>query len=247
MAVVFAAACCVFPGGIAIAQDTTSPTGPAAAPLVDPASGQLAAFSTLFNTSPIINSLILALSVVALLLFLYFLLTIRTAVLAPATLVDDLTKLIVAGRFDEAASVCRNHHRVFLASVVQRCVENAGKEHSVILDMIDSEGRRRADIVWNRISYLADVSNVAPMLGLLGTVIGMIKAFASMKFEAVSAASGVLTDSIGQAMSTTMFGLIVAILALIFYAVVKGRTTRTLADVEQIVHSLADHVKRGRA
>ena len=46
-------------------------------------------------------------------------------------------------------------------------------------------------------------------------------------------------------MATTMFGLIVGILALVFYSLVKARTTRALAEVEQVAHSIADHIKQG--
>ncbi|MFW6058808.1 MAG: MotA/TolQ/ExbB proton channel family protein, partial [Phycisphaeraceae bacterium] len=127
---------------------------------------------------------------------------------------------------------------------VQRCVDNAGKGHSIIMDMLDTEGRRRADIVWNRISYLADVSNVAPMLGLLGTVMGMIKAFFGLEREAGNVDAGVLSQGVAEAMSTTMFGLMVGILALVFYSIVKARATRTLAEAEAAVHSITDHLKR---
>ncbi len=213
-------------------------------PLIDPQTGELPSFAQLFMFSPFINGAIALLSAIALLLFFYFLLTVRTAMLAPASLVNELTKLVVAGKFEEAASVCRNHRAVFLASVVQRCVENAGKEHALLMDMIESEGRRRADILWNRISYLADVANVAPMLGLLGTVVGMIRGFFLLPRETGSVTSRLLAESIGQAMSTTMFGLVVAISSLLFYSLVKSRATRCLAEVEQIVHALGDHIKR---
>jgi len=115
------------------------------------------------------------------------------------------------------------------------------------MSMVDSEGKRRADILWNRISYLADVANVAPMLGLLGTVLGMINAFFAVGFENLSAESRHLTNAIGAAMATTMFGLGVAILATFFYSIVRSRLTRGLADAEEVVHSLADHMKRGDA
>lgn len=218
---------------------------PPAAGGVDLRTGTLPTLTELFETSPRINGTILGLSVIALLLFVYFMLSIRTANLAPPALVDDLTKLILAGKYEDAATICRNERRVFLATIIQRCLENAGKQHSVIMDMIDTEGKRRADIVWNRISYLADISNVAPMLGLFGTVVGMMNAFFKMPLESMSIASRMLTQSIAQAMATTFFGLIVAMVALVFYSLVKARTTRTLAEVEQIVHSLADHIKRG--
>lgn len=219
----------------------TQPTGLG----IDVLTGEMPSFADLFMVSPIINPIIAVLSVISLLLFLYFFMTINSASMAPTVFVDEVSKLAIARKFDELSSLCRANQRVFIATVVQRCAENAGKEHSVIMDMIDSEGRRRADLIWNRISYLADVSNVAPMLGLLGTVIGMIQAFFGLTEGSASINSGVLSEGVAAAMSTTMFGLIVAIISLVFYSLVKARATKSLAAAEQVVHSIADHIKRG--
>ena len=208
-------------------------------------SGQLPSFARLFNFSPVINGVILGLSALSLLLFLYFLLTIKSAAMMPTSFVADVTRLVINDKYEEAASLCRQHRRVFISSVILRCLENAGKEHSVIIDMIDAEGRRRADVLWNRISYLADVANVAPMLGLLGTVVGMIKAFFLIEgAQQTNIRSTTLASGVGEAMVTTMFGLVVEIITLVFYSVVKSRTTRSLADAEQVVHSISDHIKR---
>ena len=230
------------PAGSASAAPA-EPQGPA----INPATGELPDVSEIFLTSPVINGLLVLLSVVALLLFLLFITTINTGNMAPATFIDDVTKLVLSQQYREAADLCRSRHGVFMASIIQRCVENADKEHSVILEIVDTEGRRRADILWNRLSYLADISNVAPMLGLFGTVYGMMKAFYSAQFQSLSASSGALTNGIAQAMSTTMFGLAVAILAVAFYSIVKARATKALAEVEHAVHTIADHLKRNAA
>ena len=225
--------------------DAAAPVQPQRAGLgIDALSGDHPTFAQLFMTSPVINPIIALLSVVSLLLFLYFFATVNAASMAPTTFVDEVSKLAIARKFDELTSLCRANSRIFIATVIQRCAENAGKEHSVIMDMIDSEGRRRADLIWNRVSYLADVSNVAPMLGLLGTVVGMIKAFFTLPTQSGSLNSGVLSEGVAEAMATTMFGLIVAIISLIFYSVIKARATRSLAAAEQVVHSIADHIKR---
>ncbi len=198
----------------------------------------------LFQTSPIIISIILALSVVALLMFVYLLLTVNHNSMVPAPFVDDVMKMVLDRQYKEAADFCRVHRQIFVSSIIQRCVENAGKEHSVLMDILETEGRRRADILWNRISYLADIANVAPMLGLLGTVVGMMGAFFVLNETQIDITSKALSKDISGAMATTMFGLIVAILALAFYSIVKGRATRVLAEAEQAVHAVADHIKR---
>lgn len=219
-------------------------TDPGTDPGADPGAAVMPTLQQLFGFSPVINSMIAALSILALLLFVYFLASISTRAMMPQEFVNDVTKLVLADKLSDVAELCRRRPGVLAAGIIQRCVENAGKGHDVIMDIIDSEGRRRADLVWNRISYLADISNVAPMFGLLGTVLGMTEAFFGLELQSASINSGILANSIGKAMSTTMFGLVVAILALGFYSLIKARATRTLAEVEQLVHSIADHVKR---
>jgi len=219
-------------------------TAAGAASTINPTTGALPTLKDLFLYSPIINGILAGLSALALVLFFVYLLGINARAMVPADLVDELTKLVVGKKYEQAADLCRRTRRVFIASIVQRCVENPAKHHSVVIDMIDAEGRRRADVIWNRISYLADISNVAPMLGLLGTVLGMIRAFFLLENEPGTVNSKVLSSGVGQAMATTMFGLVVGIGALVLYSIIKGRATRTLADAEAAVHAIADHVKR---
>lgn len=200
--------------------------------------------SQLYFYAPIINGMIIGLSVIALALFVMFMLTTNSRAMAPPSLIDELVKLVIRGDYERAADVCRGARGVFVADIVQRCCENATQQHGVMLDLIDVEGRRQADIIWNRISYLADISNVAPMLGLLGTVLGMIDVFAELELTTGSITAQLLAGGVGKAMATTMFGLSVGIFAVVLYSVVKSRATRTLADAEQAVHMIADHIKR---
>ncbi|MEM8494251.1 MAG: MotA/TolQ/ExbB proton channel family protein [Planctomycetota bacterium] len=198
----------------------------------------------LFMFSPVINGCIAALSVIALGLFLWLLLTINARAMAPRDFLDEVTRLVVRGEHEKAADLCRRARGVWVGPIVQRCVENAGQGHSVVLEMVQSEGRRAADVVWNRVSYLSDISNVAPMLGLLGTVIGMITAFFGLERETGSINAAVLSRGVGQAMTTTMFGLFVAIGSLVMYSIIKSRATRTLAEAERAVNTIADHLQR---
>ncbi|XAL98381.1 MotA/TolQ/ExbB proton channel family protein [Phycisphaeraceae bacterium D3-23] len=246
--------------GPASGQDDTTPANPAqpqtqSAPgATDSLSGgdadanlskkPLYRISQLYGFSPIINGIIIALSVLAVMFFVWFMLTINNRTMAPPGLVDEVVKLILRGDYERAGDVCRRSRGVFVADIVLRCVENAGQQHGIMLDMIDVEGRRLADVLWNRISYLADISNVAPMLGLLGTVLGMIKVFSELEITSGSISAQLLAGGVGEAMSTTMFGLSVGIFVTVLYAVVKSRATRTLADAEQAVHMIADHIKR---
>ena len=197
----------------------------------------------MFFFSPVVNGIIAGLSVLAVMFFLWFLLTINGRTAAPAGFINEVTNLVLVQRYEAAADTCRRSKGVFIAPIVLRCVENHGKSQSIMLNMIETEGRRLSDIIWNRISYLADISNVAPMLGLLGTVMGMITAFFGLDKESGSIDSSVLSQGVGQAMATTMFGLMVGISALVFYSIIKSRATKTLAEAEAAVHSIADRIR----
>jgi biopolymer transport protein ExbB len=235
----------VSPGALPGAADGAAAAAPGAGlqNLGDLSTQPLYKLSQMFLFSPVINGIIAGLSVLALMFFLWFLLTINGRTIAPAAFVNEITNLVLVGRYEAAADACRRSKGVFIAPIILRCVENHGKSQSVILDMIDSEGRRLSDIIWNRISYLADISNVAPMLGLLGTVMGMITAFFGLERESGSIDSTVLSLGVGQAMATTMFGLMVGITTLVFYSIIKSRATKTLAEAEAAVHSIADRIR----
>ncbi len=211
---------------------------------VDVSGGVLPTLGDLFFTSPWINGILAGLSLLALTLFVFLLTTIHPQSLAPRSFLDEATRLVVDGQFKELVDFCRSNQRVFAATLVQRAAENADQDHSVVMTMLDSEGKRRAEVLWNRVSYLADIANVAPMLGLMGTVLGMIKAFFGLEFRSLSAESSILARSIGEAMSTTLFGLAVAIMTILLYSVIKSRITKSLSETEQAVNALADHLKR---
>jgi len=199
----------------------------------------------LFMTSPYVNSVILLLSLIALGVFALVMLELNLKAFAPARFIDDVTKLILNGRFDQAIHLCQNNPRVFTSSVIQRLIENRDKDHGVLIDILSSEGKRRGDVIWNRIGYLVEVATMAPTLGLLGTVLGMIDVFFQLTRRVASAGQvGDLSQGIAEAMGTTMFGLVVALAAGLFYAIAKGRATHVLADTEQVCHTVADHTWR---
>lgn len=198
----------------------------------------------LFMVSPIINGSLAVMSALATVIFLYLLLTVTSRNYMPAGFVDDVTRLVINRQFDQANNLCTNNRRIFASSIVQRCIENRDKDTAVILAMQQAEGRRRAERLWSVVGYISEIANIAPMVGLLGTVIGMIKAFFTLDTRNPSLKSDLLANNIAEAMGTTMFGLIVAITAGIYFTIIKNRATRVLTDVEQTCQTIADHTHR---
>ncbi|MDH3583436.1 MAG: MotA/TolQ/ExbB proton channel family protein [Phycisphaerae bacterium] len=201
----------------------------------------------LFQTSLYINTALLVLSVLALVIFLYLIMSLSRSMFTPARFVDDVTKLVVNRQFDQAIHLCQSNDQVFISSMIQRVIENREKDHGVLIDILLAEGRRRSELVWNRIGYIGEIANMAPMLGLLGTVIGMIKVFFTLTTRTIGESAGDLSAGIAEAMGTTMFGLIVAIAAGVFYTLARGRATGVLAEAEQVCHTVADHAHAAAA
>ena len=96
-----------------------------------------------------------------------------------------------------------------------------------------AEGGRIADGMMASVDWLADIAAIAPLVGLLGTVLGMFQAFGGIASDVSAGAKPVvLAQGVSQAIVTTIFGLVVAIPSLAAYAVFRRRTQRRIAEIE---------------
>ena len=96
-----------------------------------------------------------------------------------------------------------------------------------------------------RVNYLNVVGNLAPMLGLLGTVQGMIMAFATLGTEAGAAKNAMLATNISQALYTTAAGLVIAVPALGFFSFFRNRAAKIILNMEALTMELMKKVRRG--
>ena len=99
----------------------------------------------------------------------------------------------------------------------------------------ESEGGRVADRLMSQVEWLADLGAIAPLVGLLGTVLGMFKAFSGVANNIASAKTVILAQGVSQAIITTVFGLAVSIPVLAAYAFFRRRAQRRIAEVEEKV------------
>jgi biopolymer transport protein ExbB len=98
-----------------------------------------------------------------------------------------------------------------------------------------------------RTHYLAMFANIATLLGLLGTIVGLIKAFTAVAQVDPSMKAEILSTSISVAMNTTAFGLIVAIPLLFFYTVLQTKTTEIVDSLEMTVVKFVNLLARGKS
>ncbi len=117
------------------------------------------------------------------------------------------------------------------------CLPAAMKRLEVAPD-VESEGRRIAARLHANVDLLADLAAIAPLVGLLGTVLGMFQAFSGIAADVAAGAKPVLlAQGISQAIITTIFGLAIAIPCLVLYAFLRRRTARRVAEMERAVET----------
>jgi len=191
--------------------------------------------SAIFAGSPIIYSTLIALSLFSFTVWLYSLITLRLSDMMPREFIEKIREEILENRFESALSACQRDGN-FSAHIIACGLVTRKHGAQVILDSMKSEGGRCGATLWQRISLLNDVSVIAPMLGLLGTVLGMFYAFYDTARTAETITS--IFDGLGVAIGTTVAGLVVAIIAMIFYTTLKFRVVRLLNTIENEVLSL---------
>ena len=102
-----------------------------------------------------------------------------------------------------------------------------------------AEGGRIAERVFAAVDWLADIAAIAPLVGLLGTVLGMFQAFGGIAADVSAGAKPVvLAQGVSQAIVTTIFGLVVAIPCLVAYAFFRRRAQRRIAELETAVEEI---------
>lgn len=204
-------------------------------------SPQIIDLKTAFQSAPIIYSLLACMSVASLGLWLYSLITFRAKDIMPESFRSELKTLLEASQYEEAFKLCGAQENV-LSSLIKTGLNTRNLGPQVMIDAMKSEGKRASTSFWQRLSLLNDIVIIAPMLGLLGTVIGMFYAFydVNRSIESINA----LFDGLGIAVGTTVMGLIVAILAMIFHTTLKYRVVKTLSLVESEALHLSALIRR---
>lgn len=188
-----------------------------------------------FQGSPIIYSTLLCMSILSFIIWLYSLLTLRVSDMMPEEFMQKIRNQIQQERFEAALDTCKEDQN-FASKIIASGLSSRHHGPEMILNSMEAEGRRNGAFLWQRISLLNDMAVIAPMLGLLGTVLGMFYAFYDNTRTPETITS--IFDGLGIAVGTTVAGLIVAIVSMIFYTTLKFRIVSLLSSIETNVLSL---------
>ncbi len=144
-----------------------------------------------------------------------------------------LKKHIYAGDLDKAISYTASQKKTPLTSVIKAGLINVPKGEADVQAAMDEATLRESPRIEKRTGYLAMLGNVATLLGLFGTIVGLIHAFAAVANANPADKATILAASISEAMNCTAFGLATAIPALVAYSILQGRTQHMVDDINE--------------
>lgn len=193
----------------------------------------------------LIMMLLFTLSLTAVYLICEHLLTIRRAELMPEGLGTQVRGLLSSGKFQAAEKHCREEPS-FLSFVLLHGIGEVEDGWPAVEKALEDASAEQAARLFRKIEFLSVIGNLAPMIGLLGTVTGMIMAFQQVAGSQGAAGAAELAEGIYQALVTTVGGLIVAIPSLAAFAFFRNRVDQLVAEAAYLAHSTCKPLKRLR-
>jgi biopolymer transport protein ExbB len=182
-----------------------------------------------------------AMSVIGLAMVIYFFTVLRAEQVTPRAITTELRDALAAGHAEQARAICLRRPAPVTAvtlAALDYLDEAEQADAGLVKEVMEGEGSRQAALIQTQTSYLLDIGVIAPMVGLLGTVLGMLTAFNAVALDIARAKPIYLAQGVSQALITTAGGLIVGIPAMIFYAYFRGHTSKLIARLETVAAEL---------
>src|SRR5262252_3173057 len=189
---------------------------------------------TLVKAGPVIIPLFL-LSIFFVMLVVVYLMTIRRGAVVSSGFMATADALLRKRDYLGLLAVS-NRHGEAIARVVQKMLDfttkNPNADLGQVREIAETEGTRVASSLNNRVTYLADIGMIAPLLGLLGTVLGIIRSFGALGADLGTARYVLLSKGISEALVNTCAGLAIGIPAMMFYAYFRGKAQKLISELE---------------
>lgn len=175
-------------------------------------------------------------SVVCVLMILMCLFTIRQGVITSQSFMERAETLLDKGDHNGLAKFCQSKGlavATIIGSAMEFMLSNPQAGIGEVREVAQAKGSKIAGILSQRISYLADIASIAPMVGLLGTVMGMIKSFESISDGSFATARQMqLATGVSEALINTAGGLFICIPAMMAYAMFRGKVQGMISTME---------------
>ncbi len=192
----------------------------------------------------VVGYVILFLSVISVAIIIEKLLVLRLSKLLPKEDLRLIVEFLNQGNIPDAVELCKKR-RSFLTEVIYEAIKNMGvPTRENFLSSFEVSAKRKLSELERGLTLLATIAAVSPLLGLLGTVIGMVKIFGVL--NAGGGAIGnpqELSAGVAQALLTTIFGLVVAIPAIVMYNIFQRKLDKIATELESAGILIANNFK----
>ena len=152
----------------------------------------------------------------------------------------EIQKYVLANDLDGAIRVCNGTKNAALPKVIKAGLMRASRSEEQIQNAIDAASLEVIPQLERNLPYLALIANVATLLGLLGTISGLIKSFAAVAMADPAQRQAILSAGISEAMSATAFGLVVAIMTMVAHSFLSAKAARILSEIDEHSVKLLD-------
>ncbi|MSR45926.1 MAG: MotA/TolQ/ExbB proton channel family protein [Planctomycetes bacterium] len=192
-----------------------------------------------------IGYVIVVLSIVALGVSIDFGLNLRRARLCPRKLVEEVEALVAAGDYRETVELCEAEPNMY-TNVVRAGLSKVTHDFAVIEQALEQSLEDETVKLHTKVGWLSFICSVATLLGLLGTIQGMIVAFKVIAATKGQADPSMLSDGISAALVTTLFGLCVAIPFSFVFVLFRNRVIYTSLEIGTMIEELFEHFRAER-
>lgn len=145
---------------------------------------------------------------------------------------EKMKELVSKGRINDAAALCNQNSGKPCAELIRSALDRAHQPEELIMNAIEISRNKYAEKIQKRTSYLATIANVATLLGLLGTIAGLIESFAAVGHADPQQKAALLANGISTAMNATMLGLAVAVPCMIVFSFYINKANRLVSELE---------------
>jgi len=152
----------------------------------------------------------------------------------------EVQKHILGNDVDGALRLCNGANKTALARVIKAGLSRASRDETQIQNAIDAASLEIIPKLEKRLNYLALIANIATLLGLLGTITGLIHSFNAVALADPSQRQALLAAGISEAMNCTAFGLITAITTMIFHSILASKATSLVEEIDEFGVKLQD-------
>ena len=152
----------------------------------------------------------------------------------------EVQKHVLANDLDGAIRICNGAGSAMLPRVIKAGLQRASRDEHQIQNAVDAASLEVIPKVERRLHYLALIANLATLLGLLGTISGLILSFGAVATAEAAERQEILAKGISEALNCTAFGLMVAIFTMILHSYLSGKASILVEEIDEFGVKLID-------